>query len=415
MNNELVYQTPKEAFFNAVITNAIVLLGMSFSIRSLAYSDVTWQDNAYLPQKLSTVIEKHLFDKGEVKCRLGHHVSDLAPWVELTMTFEGDSRVAYLSGNQNIGRAIAEGNAMWVHYILTLLVGRLVLELTPDLPALNDSDWWVYDDLNQAFNTQLQNFNSENLSVDAEVLVQRFPEFTAYQISTVWNRAVSKCRFYSRNAQPATTKPTESVEIDEDTKEWLVGLCNEVIAGELSLGWPDTDEYLTRYFGEMLKADVWSVRPLMKYDDLKGYHRVEKGEVVNEKVVGFLNIFRETNQSDVLLNIYKSKTLPSENETLWVFDFQPANNTRFGLWIGVSGTEHRVNSRVISRLPDSEMRSVAEPAFLMSAKAIQDAWGTRELKQWHYDAIVEWGARNGWKEVIKYGRQLLFVADLRLL
>ncbi len=39
---ELVYQTPKEAFFNAVITNSIVLLGMQFNIRSMAYSDVTW-------------------------------------------------------------------------------------------------------------------------------------------------------------------------------------------------------------------------------------------------------------------------------------------------------------------------------------------------------------------------------------
>lgn len=415
MNNELVYQTPKEAFFNAVITNSIVLLGMPFSIRSLAYSDVTWQDCAYLPQKLSTIVEKHLFDKGEVKCRLGHHVSDFAPWVELTMTFEGDSRVAYLSGTQNIGRVIAEGNAMWAHYILTLLIDKPVSELTPDMPALNDSNWWTGGELNTGFNEKLQNFNSERLDVDAEVLVQHFPEFTAYQITTVWNRAVSKHRFYTKNARSATAKPTEPVEIDEDTTEMLVELCNMIIAGELSLLWSDTDEHLTRYFGEMLKADVWSVGPILKYDDLKGYHHVEKGEVVNEKVVAFLNIFRETNQSDVLLNIYKSKTPSSENETTWVIDCRPANNTRFGLWISVSGTEHRVNSRVISRLPDSEMRSVAEPAFLMSAKAIQDAWGTRELKQWQYDAIVEWSARNGWKEVIKYGRQLLFVADLRLL
>lgn len=140
---ELVYQTPKEAFFNAVITNSIVLLGMQFNIRSMAYSDVTWQDCACLPQKLSTVVEKRLLDKGEVKCRLGHHVSDLAPWVELTMTFEGDSRVTYLSGNQNIGRAIAEGNAMWMHYILTLLIDKPVFELTPDMPTLSDSNWWI--------------------------------------------------------------------------------------------------------------------------------------------------------------------------------------------------------------------------------------------------------------------------------
>lgn len=415
MNNELVYQTPKEAFFNAVITNSIVLLGMPFSIRSLAYSDVTWQDCAYLPQKLSTIVEKHLFDKGEVKCRLGHHVSDFAPWVELTMTFEGDSRVAYLSGTQNIGRVIAEGNAMWAHYILALLIDKPVFELTPDMPALNDSNWWTGGELNTGFNEKLQNFNSERLDVDAEVLVQHFPEFTAYQITTVWNRAVSKHRFYSRNVHPVTAKPTEAVEIDEETTVALVDLCNEVIAGEPSLFWPDTDENLTRYFGEMLKADVWSVRPILKYNFLKGYRHVGKGEAVDEKVVGFLNIFRETNRSDMLLNIYKSKAPSSENETTWVIDCQPANNTHFGLWISVSGTEHRVNSRVISRLPDSEMRSVSEPAFLMSAKAIQDAWGTRELKQWHYDAIVEWSARNGWKEVIKYGRQLLFVADLRLL
>lgn len=210
---ELVYQTPKEAFFNAVITNSIVLLGMQFSVRSMAYSDVTWQDCAYLPQKLSTVVEKRLLDKGEVKCRLGHHVSDLAPWVELTMTFEGDSRVAYLSGNQNIGRAIAEGNTMWVHYILTLLTGKPVFELTPDMPALSDSNWWTGGELNTGFNEKLQNFNSERLDVDAEVLVQQFPEFTAYQITTVWNRAVSKRRFYTKThrvKQPNLWKLTKT-------------------------------------------------------------------------------------------------------------------------------------------------------------------------------------------------------------
>lgn len=410
MNNELVYQTPKEAFFNAVITNSIVLLGMPFSIRSLAYSDVTWQDCAYLPQKLSTVVEKHLFDKGEVKCRLGHHISDLAPWVELTMTFEGDSRVAYLSGNQNIGRAVAEGNAVWVHYILTLLIGGPVLELTPDLPALNDSDWWVGGELNEMFNNQLQNFNSEQLDVDAEVLVQRFPEFTAYQISTVWNRAVSKCRFYSRNRQPVTAKP---VEIDEDTKEALRDLAT--IANDGNMMFWSSDEHANRYFSEMLDADVWSVMPIAEPGNLKDYHKVEKGDVVNEKVVSLLKVFREVIQSEILLSIYKRKTPASENDTTWVFDCRPTNTVSPAFWIQVSGTLQRVNSSVVSRLPDSEMRSVAEPAYLMSAKAVREAWGVSELKQWHYDAIIKWGVRNGWKEVIKYGRQLLFVADLRLL
>lgn len=81
----------------------------------------------------------------------------------------------------------------------------------------------------------------------------------------------------------------------------------------------------------------------------------------------------------------------------------------------MTGKLQRVNSYVVSRLPDSEMRSVAKPAYLMSAKAVRDAWRTNELKQWHYDAIIKWGVNNGWKEVTKYGRQLLFVADLRLL
>lgn len=407
---ELVYQTPKEAFFNAVITNSIVLLGMQFSIRSMAYSDVTWQDCAHLPQKLSTVVEKRLLDKGEVKCRLGHHVSDLAPWVELTMTFEGDSRVAYLSGNQNIGRAIAEGNTMWVHYILTLLTGKPVFELTPDMPALSDSNWWTGGELNTGFNEKLQNFNSERLDIDAEVLVQQFPEFTAYQITTVWNRAVSKRRFYTKNAPREAAKP---VEIDEDTKEALRDLATTANDGN-TMFWT-SDENANRYFGEMLDADVWSVMPITEPGNLKDYYKVEKDEVVNEKVVALLAVFREVIQSEILLSIYKRKTPASENDTAWVFDCRPTNTISPAFWIQVSGTLQRVNSYVVSRLPDSEMRSVAEPAYLMSAKAVRDAWGTNELKQWHYDAIIKWGVNNGWKEVTKYGRQLLFVADLRLL
>lgn len=407
---ELVYQTPKEAFFNAVITNSIVLLGMQFSVRSMAYSDVTWQDCAYLPQKLSTVVEKRLLDKGEVKCRLGHHVSDLAPWVELTMTFEGDSRVAYLSGNQNIGRAIAEGNTMWVHYILTLLTGKPVFELTPDMPALSDSNWWIGGELNTGFNEKLQNFNSERLDVDAEVLVQQFPEFTAYQITTVWNRAVNKRRFYTKNAPREAAKP---VEIDEDAKEALRDLAT--IANDGNTMFWTSDENANRYFSEMLDADVWSVMPIAEPGNLKDYHKVEKGEVVNEKVIALLAVFREVIQSEILLSIYKRKTPASENDTAWVFDCRPTNTISPAFWIQVSGTLQRVNSSVVSRLPDSEMRSVAEPAYLMSAKAVRDAWGTNELKQWHYDAIIKWGVNNGWKEVTKYGRQLLFVADLRLL
>ncbi|EDD9881544.1 hypothetical protein BZQ56_08705 [Salmonella enterica subsp. enterica serovar Enteritidis] len=409
MYNELVYQTPKEAFFNAVITNSIVLLGMQFNIRG-RHSAVTWQDCAYLPQKLSTVVEKRLLDKGEVKCRLGHHVSDLAPWVELTMTFEGDSRVVYLSGNQNIGRAIAEGNTMWVHYILTLLTGKPVFELTPDMPALSDSNWWTGGELNTGFNERLQNFNSERLDVDAEVLVQQFPEFTAYQITTVWNRAVSKRRFYTKNAPREAAKP---VEIDEDTKEALRDLAT--IANDGNTMFWTSDENANHYFGEMLDADVWSVMPIAEPGNLKDYHKVEKGDVVNEKVVTLLNVFREVIQSEILLSIYKRKTPASENDTAWVFDCRPTNTISPAFWIQVSGTLQRVNSYVVSRLPDSEMRSVAEPAYLMSAKAVRDAWGTNELKQWHYDAIIKWGVNNGWKEVTKYGRQLLFVADLRLL
>ncbi|HCX4564245.1 TPA: hypothetical protein OZS76_002529 [Escherichia coli] len=407
---ELVYQTPKEAFFNAVITNSIVLLGMQFNIRSMAYSDVTWQDCACLPQKLSTVVEKRLLDKGEVKCRLGHHVSDLAPWVELTMTFEGDSRVAYLSGNQNIGRAIAEGNTMWVHYILTLLTGKPVFELTPDMPALSDSNWWIGGELNTGFNEKLQNFNSERLDVDAEVLVQQFPEFTAYQITTVWNRAVSKRRFYTKNAPREAAKP---VEIDEDTKEALRDLVT--IANDSNMMFWTSDENANHYFGEMLDADVWSVMPITEPGNLKDYYKVEKDEVVNEKVLTLLAVFREVIQSEILLSIYKRKTPASENDTAWVFDCRPTNTISPAFWIQVTGKLQRVNSYVVSRLPDSEMRSVAEPAYLMSAKAVRDAWGTNELKQWHYDAIIKWGVNNGWKEVTKYGRQLLFVADLRLL
>ncbi|EBE0916352.1 hypothetical protein DDF30_00505 [Salmonella enterica] len=407
---ELVYQTPKEAFFNAVITNSIVLLGMQFNIRSMAYSDVTWQDCAHLPQKLSTVVEKRLLDKGEVKCRLGHHVSDLAPWVELTMTFEGDTRVAYLSGNQNIGRAIAEGNTMWVHYILTLLTGKPVFELTPDMPALSDSNWWTGGELNTGFNEKLQNFNSERLDVDAEVLVQQFPEFTAYQITTVWNRAVSKRRFYTKNAPREAAKP---VEIDEDTKEALRDLVT--IANDSNMMFWTSDENANHYFGEMLDADVWSVMPITEPGNLKDYYKVEKDEVVNEKVLTLLAVFREVIQSEILLSIYKRKTPASENDTAWVFDCRPTNTISPAFWIQVTGKLQRVNSYVVSRLPDSEMRSVAEPAYLMSAKAVRDAWGTNELKQWHYDAIIKWGVNNGWKEVTKYGRQLLFVADLRLL
>lgn len=407
---ELVYQTPKEAFFNAVITNSIVLLGMQFNIRSMAYSDVTWQDCACLPQKLSTVVEKCLLDKGEVKCRLGHHVSDLAPWVELTMTFEGDSRVAYLSGNQNIGRAIAEGNTMWVHYILTLLIDKPVFELTPDMPTLSDSNWWIGGELNTGFNEKLQNFNSERLDVDAEVLVQQFPEFTAYQITTVWNRAVSKRRFYTKNAPREAAKP---VEIDEDTKEALRDLVT--IANDSNMMFWTSDENANHYFGEMLDADVWSVMPITEPGNLKDYYKVEKDEVVNEKVLTLLAVFREVIQSEILLSIYKRKTPASENDTAWVFDCRPTNTISPAFWIQVTGKLQRVNSYVVSRLPDSEMRSVAEPAYLMSAKAVRDAWRTNELKQWHYDAIIKWGVNNGWKEVTKYGRQLLFVADLRLL
>lgn len=407
---ELVYQTPKEAFFNAVITNSIVLLGMQFNIRSMAYSDVTWQDCACLPQKLSTVVEKRLLDKGEVKCRLGHHVSDLAPWVELTMTFEGDSRVAYLSGNQNIGRAIAEGNTMWVHYILTLLIDKPVFELTPDMPALSDSNWWIGGELNTGFNEKLQNFNSERLDVDAEVLVQQFPEFTAYQITTVWNRAVSKRRFYTKNAPREAAKP---VEIDEDTKEALRDLATMANDGN-TMFWT-SDENANHYFGEMLDADVWSVMPITEPGNLKDYYKVEKDEVVNEKVLTLLAVFREVIQSEILLSIYKRKTPASENDTAWVFDCRPTNTISPAFWIQVTGKLQRVNSYVVSHLPDSEMRSVAEPAYLMSAKAVRDAWRTNELKQWHYDAIIKWGVNNGWKEVTKYGRQLLFVADLRLL
>lgn len=407
---ELVYQTPKEAFFNAVITNSIVLLGMQFNIRSMAYSDVTWQDCACLPQKLSTVVEKRLLDKGEVKCRLGHHVSDLAPWVELTMTFEGDSRVAYLSGNQNIGRAIAEGNTMWVHYILTLLTGKPVFELTPDMPTLSDSNWWIGGELNTGFNEKLQNFNSERLDVDAEVLVQQFPEFTAYQITTVWNRAVSKRRFYTKNAPREAAKP---VEIDEDTKEALRDLVT--IANDSNMMFWTSDENANHYFGEMLDADVWSVMPITEPGNLKDYYKVEKDEVVNEKVLTLLAVFREVIQSEILLSIYKRKTPASENDTAWVFDCRPTNTISPAFWIQVTGKLQRVNSYVVSHLPDSEMRSVAEPAYLMSAKAVRDAWRTNELKQWHYDAIIKWGVNNGWKEVTKYGRQLLFVADLRLL
>ncbi|ECM9269632.1 hypothetical protein YK18_03665 [Salmonella enterica subsp. enterica serovar Enteritidis] len=407
---ELVYQTPKEAFFNAVITNSIVLLGMQFNIRSMAYSDVTWQDCACLPQKLSTVVEKCLLDKGEVKCRLGHHVSDLAPWVELTMTFEGDTRVAYLSGNQNIGRAIAEGNTMWVHYILTLLIDKPVFELTPDMPTLSDSNWWIGGELNTGFNEKLQNFNSERLDVDAEVLVQQFPEFTAYQITTVWNRAVSKRRFYTKNAPREAAKP---VEIDEDTKEALRDLVT--IANDSNMMFWTSDENANHYFGEMLDADVWSVMPITEPGNLKDYYKVEKDEVVNEKVLTLLAVFREVIQSEILLSIYKRKTPASENDTAWVFDCRPTNTISPAFWIQVTGKLQRVNSYVVSRLPDSEMRSVAEPAYLMSAKAVRDAWRTNELKQWHYDAIIKWGVNNGWKEVTKYGRQLLFVADLRLL
>lgn len=61
---ELVYQTPKEAFFNAVITNSIVLLGMQFSVRSMAYSDVTWQDCAYLPQSSQPLSKSGCLTKG---------------------------------------------------------------------------------------------------------------------------------------------------------------------------------------------------------------------------------------------------------------------------------------------------------------------------------------------------------------
>lgn len=72
-----------------------------------------------------------------------------------------------------------------------------------------------------------------------------------------------------------------------------------------------------------------------------------------------------------------------------------------------------LDGAAIDRLPDVELRSVAEPAFLMSAKAVREIIGG-PVEACHYQAIIDWGTANGWKEVRRLGRQLLFVAVLRL-
>ncbi|HHS7556453.1 TPA: hypothetical protein ACTPQ1_004747 [Salmonella enterica] len=92
--------------------------------------------------------------------------------------------------------------------------------------------------------------------------------------------------------------------------------------------------------------------------------------------------------------------------------FKLQNGKTYGTEMHYRGACRYVNSSVAEKLPSVENRSLAEPAFLMSAKAVSTAWGIKCPEEWHYDAIVDWGRFNGWSRVDKLGRQILFVANV---
>ncbi|QVW55298.1 hypothetical protein pEaSNUABM29_00258 [Erwinia phage pEa_SNUABM_29] len=195
--------------------------------------------------------------------------------------------------------------------------------------------------------------------------------------------------------------------------------------GHLSRGW----DGLKGYFSELLNADIWNVELEDKlFVANADWRKAEPDEydinVCDGLIDGALQSTTDKEYPSATAEIFvNTEYSPSDRHGCWAINI--IKKAQAGPHGGPSvvkqavlvlrGNKRIVDDTVASRLPDPELRSVAEPSFLMSSKAVRDAWGNEVLMDWHYDATIAWGKENGWHDVQRIGRQLLFIAKLQLI
>ncbi|AXF51129.1 hypothetical protein MLDJOKPK_00266 [Salmonella phage SPAsTU] len=238
------------------------------------------------------------------------------------------------------------------------------------------------------------------------------------QQQPVYDRCFFCSPCYEAGMKVNRSEAITPAELSERTQKAIIEMFDEGLQPTNTFYRPST--LVEECFSQLFGASVWRID--IATPDVIRTTKWEPlyGEGWNQEIAAtLLNLYKSRFNGPVetTVHFYNFEQSPHDNTGKWAIEFRTIVNTQQkheSFWLEANGTIHRVDSSVVARLPDPEMRSVAEPVFLMSAKAVRDAWGG-ELEDWKYDAIIKWGTENGWNDVIKYGRQLLFIAKPQLL